>query len=162
MIVGSIYRPPSSLIDYWHKILLEIEYILSFGLDVIFLGDFNYHFSKDLNSCHKHIGELCDMCSFQQLIHLPTRVTLNTKTIIDLIFTSCPEKHAMSGVIPVTLSDHFMVYSVLNEMRPTIKLGKHISVTKRNYNTLCRGVSRIFERGGSNISWFPKKKVIRF
>ena len=25
-----------------------------------------------------------------------------------------------------------------------------------------RGVSRIFERGGSNISWFPKKKVIRF
>ena len=43
----------------------------------------------------------------------------------------------MSGVIPVTLSDHFMVYSVLNEKRPTIKLGKHISVTKRNYNTLC-------------------------
>ena len=68
---------------------------------------------------------------------MPTRVTMNTKTIIDLIFTSCPEKHAMSGVIPVTLSDHFMVYSVLNEMRPTIKLGKHISVTKRNYNTLC-------------------------
>ena len=74
---------------------------------------------------------------FQQLIHLPTRVTLNTKTIIDLIFTSCPEKHAIYGVIPVTLSDHFMLYSVLNEERPTIKLGKHISVTKRNYSTLC-------------------------
>ena len=28
--------------------------------------------------------------------------------------------------------------------------------------SVCRGVSRIFERGGSNISWFPKKKVIRF
>ena len=25
-----------------------------------------------------------------------------------------------------------------------------------------RGVSRIFERGGSNIYWFPKKKGIRF
>ena len=72
------------------------------------------------------------MCSFQQLTHLPTRVTLNTETIIDLIFTSCPEKHAMSGVIPVTLNDHFMVSFVLNEKRPTIKLGKHISVTKRN------------------------------
>ena len=40
-------------------------------------------------------------------------------------------------------------------------LGTHLESGDTN-KTGTRGVSRIFERGGSNISWFPKKKVIRF
>ena len=42
-----------------------------------------------------------------------------------------------------------------------------VTVLPQHYGTSChtifsRGVSRIFERGGSNISWFPKKKSSDF
>ena len=65
-----------------------------------------------------------------QLITEPTRVTLQTSNIIDLIFTTVPEKHHISGVIPVTLSDHYMVYTILSQKVPAVS-SRH--VTKQNY-----------------------------
>ena len=56
-------------------------------------------------------------------------MTLHTSNIIDLIFTTVPEKH-ISGVIPVTLSDHYMVYTILSQKVPAVS-SRH--VTKRNY-----------------------------
>ena len=57
-------------------------------------------------------------------------MTLHTSNIIDLIFTTVPEKHHISGVIPVTLSDHYMVYTILSQKVPAVS-SRH--VTKRNY-----------------------------
>ena len=76
------------------------------------------------------------MCSLTQLIQSPTRVTINSDKIIDLIFTTFSEKHIDSGVIPVTMSDHYMVYTVIGMDEP-IKQRKHIAVCKRNYSSLC-------------------------
>ena len=47
-----------------------------------------------------------------QLIHDPTRVSEFTNSTIDLIFTSHPELVSESGVIPVLISDHYLVYGV--------------------------------------------------
>ncbi len=47
-----------------------------------------------------------------QLIHDPTRVSEFTNSTIDLIFTSQPELVSESGVIPVLISDHYLVYGV--------------------------------------------------
>ena len=43
------------------------------------------------------------------------------------------------------------------------KISSVNTITKRYYTEgYYRGVSRIFERGGSNISWFPKKRSSDF
>ena len=47
-----------------------------------------------------------------QLIHDPTRVSEFTNSTIDLIFTSHPELVSESGVLPVLISDHYLVYGV--------------------------------------------------
>ena len=55
------------------------------------------------------ICNLCNLYNMKQLVEEPTRVTLNTKTLIDVILTSMPEKHKHTTVFHTTLSDHFMV-----------------------------------------------------
>ena len=73
---------------------------------------------------------MCDTYSLAQLITKPSRVTLQTSNIIDLIFTTVLEKQHISGVIPVTLSDHYMLYTILSQKVPAVS-SRH--VTKRNY-----------------------------
>ena len=129
-IFGSIYRPPSSLSHYWEKLVVQFGDILSRSNNVIILGDFNFNYSVLEDICDKRLREICDTYSLAQLITEPTRVTLHTSNIIDLIFTTVPEKHHISGVIPVTLSDHYMVYTILSQKVPAVS-SRH--VTKRNY-----------------------------
>ena len=49
----------------------------------------------------------------EQIINSPTRVTPRTSSTIDVIITNRPEKITNSGVIPISLSDHYMVYCTL-------------------------------------------------
>ena len=65
------------------------------------------------------------------MVTSPTHVTMHSESIIDLILTTVPHKHTLSGVIPVTMSDHYMVFSILREKLPREKI-KYVS--KRNYN----------------------------
>ena len=53
-----------------------------------------------------------DLFSFKQLVEEPTRVTLETATIIDHIATTYAVNIVESGVHKVSLSDHFMVYCI--------------------------------------------------
>ena len=57
----------------------------------------------------KHMLDLCELFSFKQLIEEPTRVTLNTSSIIDHIATTRARNIVKSGVYEVSLSDHYMV-----------------------------------------------------
>ena len=77
------------------------------------------------------VVELCNTYSLEQLVTSPSRVTMHSESIIDLILTTVPHKHTLSGVIPVTMSDHYMVFSILREKLPREKI-KYVS--KRNYN----------------------------
>ena len=47
-----------------------------------------------------------------QLIKEPTRVTLDTSSIIDHIATTCARHVIKSGVDEVCMSDHYMVYCI--------------------------------------------------
>ena len=54
------------------------------------------------------------LLSCRQLILEPTRVTLNTSSIIDHIYTTMPNNHVYSGVLKYTVSDHYLVYTILS------------------------------------------------
>ena len=47
-----------------------------------------------------------------QLILQAMRVAATSATLIDHIYTSCPVHIRLSGVIPIEISDHYLVYVV--------------------------------------------------
>ena len=72
------------------------------GKETILLGDTNCDLAKkstdqapDNNA--KHISSLQELFSFKQLIEEPTRVTLDTATVIDHVATTCPRNIIKSG-----------------------------------------------------------------
>ena len=71
----------------------------------------------------------------KQLIEEPTRVTLNTSTIIDHIATTCARNITKSGVHEVSLSDHFMVYCV-RRFNGAVEKGHKVIKTRnmKNFN----------------------------
>ena len=52
---------------------------------------------------------LCELFQYTQLIKEPTRVTLSTNSLIDIL-TNEPVKFATSGVSPIGCSDHSLIY----------------------------------------------------
>ena len=55
---------------------------------------------------------ICDIYSLNQLIAEPTRVTAQSQSLIVLCFTNTPDKIFSSGVMPLGISDHYLVYLV--------------------------------------------------
>ena len=75
-----------------------------------------------------------------QIIKTPTRVTDNTKTLIDHIYVNNDLPVLQSAPINYSISDHFLVFSVLNlknnskQVRYVIKLTNkcHTELTKHS------------------------------
>ena len=51
------------------------------------------------------------MYGLQQLITEPTRMTQTSATLIDLIYTNCPDTIVCSGVPHISISDHSIVFA---------------------------------------------------
>ena len=85
----------------------------SFNVDMIIAGDLNVNCLKSGENGN-YIDYICELFDLKQLIKEPTRVTVNTMSLIDVIMTSMPEKHSTSQVFKITLSDHYLVYTDLS------------------------------------------------
>ena len=70
------------------------------------------------SSKSKTLNNLCTSLNMKQLITLPTKVTETSKTLIDVIFTSNPAITVDSGVVETHISDHYLVFAVLNLRMP--------------------------------------------
>jgi len=108
----SFYRPPSANADYFDKMLINFEAAMS-NDEVVILGDFNMNYVADETLANNPAHHLEVFLNCTQLITVPTRVSENCSTTIDLIYTSMPETHSASGVVECTISDHYMTYTVL-------------------------------------------------
>ena len=114
------YRPPNCSVDFFDKFsnMME-EAILDVG-EIVVLGDFNCDVMKSNEDCNtKLLQSAMDGFLFSQLIDLPTRVTVSTQTLIDHIYSTNPEKHSLSGVFTTTVSDHYLIFTIYDELRST-------------------------------------------
>ena len=97
--------------------------------DVIILGDLNVNMmpkskipKKDKQELVLNFSRAFDLT---KLIKEPTRVSDTSRTQIDLIFVNNEHHIVKSGVVPVTLSDHYLVFCILkagvtNKAKPRI------------------------------------------
>jgi hypothetical protein len=64
------------------------------------------------------------MYQYKQLIQEPTRVTRNTKSLHDHLFTNKPENIILTGVSKIAISDHYLIYGL--RKFPSLKENKRI------------------------------------
>ena len=73
----------------------------------------------------------------KQIIRLPTRITVNTATILDHILTNCKEKVTDYGVVDVSFSDHQMIFFTRKNMKQKFYQHKNINIrSMKNYSEI--------------------------
>ena len=112
---------------------------------VFIMGDFNCNMLSKYALSSK-IKDLCSSLSLKQLIMEPTRVTINSSTLIDLIMTnsSCVSK---SGIIHLGISDHSLTYVIRKFNRPK---GKPKTIKVRSYKNF---QTEHFLKDLRNLDW---------
>ena len=56
-----------------------------------------------------------------------------SKSKIDVIFTTNPVSHTSTGVLKITLSDHYLIHTVIRNYRPVVETQQHNEVKFTNY-----------------------------
>lgn len=122
VLFGVCYRPPNchSFVSRLYNMLSSI--VARYPNRPIFLlGDFNYP-NIDWTDIHNPIGnssetndfiDLCSTFNLQQVVTEPTRVTNNSASILDLVFTTSPDSVISTSYFD-GLSDHRFIHIYLD------------------------------------------------
>ena len=110
-----IYRPPSSNNDYFNCVLNQFDHVHSLNENIILMGDLNCNYTFYESLSYNPLHQIEVLYNMRQLITPPTRVTLTTSTLIDVLFTNDHISHAMTGVYDTALSDHYLIYTVFSK-----------------------------------------------
>ena len=101
--------------DFLLSLTSAIELMYRCRQEVVLIGDFNL--DMYINQDEGRIGnaalqEFCDRFCLQNQIYEPTRITDKTKTLIDVVLASHPERFATCGNLHFGVSDHDLVFAV--------------------------------------------------
>ena len=114
VIVGGVYRPPSSTVDFWGYLADHCDSVLPDATDLIIVGDFNTDTLHPFTTHHfKHLTSFCDDFDLKNIVTRPTRMD---RSCLDLVLissglsTSSPTVLCLNGV-----SDHDLVFICLND-----------------------------------------------
>jgi hypothetical protein len=155
IVLGVIYRiPGSNPNDFNNKLQEIITQITNEHKECIHVGNYNLNL---LNSdTHPPTAEFANINFTHSLfpaINKPTRLTSNTATLIDNIFTSTSfMSNSRSGILLWDLSDHFPVFFI-KYFDPSSK--QEATKLTRSH---CAANKMGFSNDISNIDWSPVTK----
>ena len=112
-----MYRPPSANAEYFSNMLDQLDHVHSVYDNVILLGDLNHNYVFGERLCANPLCQLETLYDMKQMVDVPTRETLNTSSLPDVIFTTNDQSHSTTGVCKIGLSDHYMIYTVYSSVR---------------------------------------------
>ena len=137
IVVGSIYRPPSSSIVEFTECLKSTMAKLSKENKYIYLtGDFNINLLEVGRNIHcSDFVETLFSHSMFPTINKPTRITSTSASIIDNIFINNIESQSVtSGILAASVSDHCPVFSLTPFGMMRRSTGDEAFVMKRIFN----------------------------
>ena len=73
------------------------------------------------NNQGRCLPDICDIFYLDSLNNSPTRISSRRSSCLDVILTNVPGYFRESGILEVRLSDHCLVYIVLNKKLPQPK-----------------------------------------
>ena len=130
-LVGHIYRPPNSTVR-WNELFEDsIEKVLQEEKEIYLLGDVNRDLLNDQIS--KSWTDYMEPFGLAQLVKEPTRVTSDSRTLIDHIYCNCQD-NVKSVLVPMLgLSDHFPIFLTRKMHNYAPKGKKHYSISYRSF-----------------------------
>ena len=135
VIFGSIYRHPHDNIDTYNSFIEYMEpliiNLIKEDKEIYICGDFNSDLLKiDKSNNYKRFYDLMSSYGFFPNILLPTRVTENSATIIDNIFSNI-NNPIISGNIITDFSDHYTQFISVQRHKMDLK---SVTIYKRDYS----------------------------
>ena len=113
IIVSCMYRKPGSNIDIFCENVESIFENIPYNKTIFVCGDFNIDILKqDRHPSTKHFIDIIYSLGLYPLITKPTRITKDTATLIDNIFTNAIDKRTVNGILINDITDHFPVFSL--------------------------------------------------
>ena len=145
-LIVTWYRPPNANLKTFQLFESVLQRIDDLSHECIILGDMNCDtMPEDKPWQTKHLFDVTEGFGYAQLVQSVTRITATSSSILDLIMTNTTEKIGTVEVLPITLSDHFLVYCTWGKKR-VFKSGEHKYKVARNlkkvdYNKLKEDIS---------------------
>ena len=96
------------------------------------LGDLNANMLDVSNNATKNLNSIIELYQLSQTICSPTRVTLNSSSLIDVCLTPTPDKLILSRVVKTTISDHYMIL-IVRKINVIPKLNRYKKIEVRNF-----------------------------
>ena len=135
IIVGVIYRPPNNIADVFLENFEScLELINQENKDVYITGDFNIDLSLPYTALGQRFINILSSSALTPLINKPTRITNQTHTIIDNIFTNAIDEN-FNGIIYYDISDHLPIFTVSKDKHFNISSNFHKVQNKRRIET---------------------------
>ena len=112
-LVSTWYKPPNSPPDLFNDFENLIGEIDGSNRELYLVGDMNTNLLPGVADSNSFkLINVCEIFGLRQLITEPTRVTAQSQSLIDLCITNTPDKIVRSGVLPLGISDHSLVYLI--------------------------------------------------
>lgn len=113
VLVCSVYRSPTGgcFGNFVEQFSVMLENAVLEGKEIIVLGDLNVNLLVD-SPANRHMTSVCRELKLTQMISVPTRITENSRTLIDHVYVTNPQGFSESGCIDVGISDHLMVFTI--------------------------------------------------
>ena len=133
----SAYKPPSVENEIFRRELSALlDLAISNRPDVICVGDLNCDLLHPMDN-GKQGRELLDVCDVYDLYNLitgPTRISSSKESCLDVILSNVPSIALKSGTADIGLSDHMLIYAILNKelLKPKARLTKRRCFKKFN------------------------------
>ena len=113
-VICCAYRAPDiDFANFISNLNIRMESIDLDKCDFFLLGDLNAKTHSKNKRDKQELLSLALMLDLKQLITEATRVTQTSRTLLDVILVSNEHRITDSGVVPVPLSDHYLVYCIL-------------------------------------------------
>lgn len=112
-LITTWYRPPNDPIDTLYKFENCLQLIDNDSKESIIIGDVNYDLlSGNLSPQASELKFITELYQYEQLISGATRVTKDTRTLIDHFYTTNSNNIISKGVSTVCISDHYLIYGI--------------------------------------------------
>lgn len=102
LIVGFVYRNPAETSDWQDRFNTLMDEVTLLSLDITIFGDFNIDLMKPKPKWFQQYTSY----GLEQLIDIPTRITANSSTLIDHIYTNSKQYIVEVCAPPNGCSDH--------------------------------------------------------
>ena len=130
-IVGTIYRPPSVSVDSFSAIKQLVKLIDNEDKEFYLLGDLNVNILDNSNYDTMHLFSIMEQYQLTQTITSPTRMTITSSSLLDVCITSTPERLIVSRLVPVKISDRYMI--AVRKINAYFKQNQHKKLEFRNF-----------------------------